>query len=201
MSYCVFEIISQFQHPHASDTDVMYCGGQNHCDPILWCPVHSRLLKPTIVYSVNVGLGKSILAFHGQEVHDMFHLCLFIDTDSHCQIVVQVVHLRKIWVGIKLDSRKVHHLYPTVLQEFLFVDRDFAVGRIHPGVTALVTITLTVIHVQDLMNGNSKQHWGSLIDRATKWYFLSQEKMILVHNSLENNPSWMSTQISLGSSP
>lgn len=106
MSYCVFEIISWFQHPHASDTDLMHCGGQNHCDPILWCPVHSRLLKSTIVYPVDVGLGKGILVFHGQVVHDMFHLCLFIDTDPHCQIVVQVVQLGKIWVGIKLDSSK-----------------------------------------------------------------------------------------------
>lgn len=82
---------------------------------------------------MDVGLGEGILVFHGQEVHDMFHLCLFIDTEPHCQIVLrifQVVHLAMIWARIELGSSKVHHLYQTILQEILSVDRKFAVVRI-----------------------------------------------------------------------
>lgn len=111
-------------------------------------------------------LGKGILVFQGQEVHDMFHLCVFLLTlTSIVRLLSRLFILGKIWVGIKLDSRKVHHLYPTILQEFLFVDRDFAVGGIHPWVTVMVAITLIVIHIQDLTYGNSKWYWG-----MSHWY-------------------------------
>lgn len=154
MSYCVLEIISLVSIPSMLLIQ-LWCTGREK--PLWSYSMMSCPLKFTEAdHSLPCGcwfrqgyfvLGKGILVFQGQEVHDMFHLCLFLLTLTSIVILLsRLFILGKIWVGIKLDSRKVHHLYPTILQEFLFVDRDFAVGGIHPWVTVMVAITLIVTY-------------------------------------------------------
>lgn len=79
------KVQQDFKYPDAADTNLMHCGGQNHCDPIPLCPAHSRLLESAVVHPVHIRLVEGILVFHGQEIQDMFHLPLF-DSDSHVRL-------------------------------------------------------------------------------------------------------------------
>lgn len=46
----------------------------------------SRLPETTVVYPADVVLFEGILVFYSQEVRDMFHLRLFVDTDSDVRL-------------------------------------------------------------------------------------------------------------------
>lgn len=45
-----------------------------------------RLAETTVVYPADVVLFEGILVFYSQEVRDMFHLRLFVDTDSDVRL-------------------------------------------------------------------------------------------------------------------
>lgn len=54
------------------------------------CDVHvmfnCRLPETTVVYPADVVLFEGILVFYNQEIRDMFHLRLFVDTDSDVRL-------------------------------------------------------------------------------------------------------------------
>ena len=56
-----------------------HCGG---CDP----SVPLRLENKITVYPADVVLFEGILVFYTQEVRDMFHMKLFVDTDSDVRL-------------------------------------------------------------------------------------------------------------------
>lgn len=45
-----------------------------------------RLAETTVVYPADVVLFEGILVFYSQEIRDMFHLRLFVDTDSDVRL-------------------------------------------------------------------------------------------------------------------
>lgn len=45
-----------------------------------------RLPETTVVYPADVVLFEGILVFYSQEIRDMFHLRLFVDTDSDVRL-------------------------------------------------------------------------------------------------------------------
>lgn len=47
---------------------------------------HSRLPETTVVYPADVVLFEGILVFYTQEIRDMFHLRLFVDTDPDVRL-------------------------------------------------------------------------------------------------------------------
>lgn len=52
--------------------------------PFLLLP--GRLPETTVVYPADVVLFEGILVFYSQEIRDMFHLRLFVDTDSDVRL-------------------------------------------------------------------------------------------------------------------
>lgn len=52
--------------------------------PFLVLP--GRLPETTVVYPADVVLFEGILVFYSQEIRDMFHLRLFVDTDSDVRL-------------------------------------------------------------------------------------------------------------------
>ncbi|KAG8540861.1 hypothetical protein GDO81_030152 [Engystomops pustulosus] len=81
-----------FDHPDAFDNDLMYqtltriLEGQIVDVPMYDFVTHSRLPETTTVYPADVLLFEGILAFYNQEIRDMFHLKLFVDTDSDVRL-------------------------------------------------------------------------------------------------------------------
>lgn len=49
-------------------------------------PLPGRLPETTVVYPADVVLFEGILVFYTQEIRDMFHLRLFVDTDSDVRL-------------------------------------------------------------------------------------------------------------------
>ncbi|PIO39454.1 hypothetical protein AB205_0033980, partial [Aquarana catesbeiana] len=86
-----------FDHPDAFDNDLMYKtltsiqGGQIVSVPTYDFVTHSRLSETTRVYPPDVLLFEGILAFYNQEIRDMFHLKLFVDTDSDVRLSRRVL--------------------------------------------------------------------------------------------------------------
>lgn len=51
------------------------------------CPYTlGRLAETTVVYPADVVLFEGILVFYNQDIRDMFHLRLFVDTDSDVRL-------------------------------------------------------------------------------------------------------------------
>ncbi|KAK2120494.1 hypothetical protein P7K49_001880 [Saguinus oedipus] len=81
-----------FDHPDAFDNDLMHRTLKNIVEgktvevPTYDFVTHSRLLETTVVYPADVVLFEGILVFYSQEIRDMFHLRLFVDTDSDVRL-------------------------------------------------------------------------------------------------------------------
>ncbi|VFV35245.1 uridine-cytidine kinase 1 [Lynx pardinus] len=81
-----------FDHPDAFDNDLMHRTLKNIVEgktvevPTYDFVTHSRLPETTVVYPADVVLFEGILVFYSQEVRDMFHLRLFVDTDSDVRL-------------------------------------------------------------------------------------------------------------------
>lgn len=56
-----------------------------HQQGLAW-PLPGRLPETTVVYPADVVLFEGILVFYTQEIRDMFHLRLFVDTDSDVRL-------------------------------------------------------------------------------------------------------------------
>ncbi|KAF6128075.1 uridine-cytidine kinase 1 [Phyllostomus discolor] len=81
-----------FDHPDAFDNDLMHRTLKNIVEgktvevPTYDFVTHSRLPETTVVYPADVVLFEGILVFYSQEIRDMFHLRLFVDTDSDVRL-------------------------------------------------------------------------------------------------------------------
>lgn len=53
---------------------------------VLWVLSPGRLAETTVVYPADVVLFEGILVFYNQDIRDMFHLRLFVDTDSDVRL-------------------------------------------------------------------------------------------------------------------
>lgn len=65
------------------------CAGDVSLDPFssaLWVFSPGRLAETTVVYPADVVLFEGILVFYNQDIRDMFHLRLFVDTDSDVRL-------------------------------------------------------------------------------------------------------------------
>lgn len=51
-----------------------------------WPHLSIRLPETAVVYPADVVLFEGILVFYSQEIRDMFHLRLFVDTDSDVRL-------------------------------------------------------------------------------------------------------------------
>ncbi|XP_061764221.1 uridine-cytidine kinase 1 isoform X3 [Nerophis ophidion] len=81
-----------FDHPGAFDNDLMYktlkdiVEGKVVQVPTYDFVTHSRLDERITFYPADVVLFEGILVFYPQKVRDMFHMKLFVDTDSDVRL-------------------------------------------------------------------------------------------------------------------
>ncbi|RXM93507.1 Uridine-cytidine kinase 1 [Acipenser ruthenus] len=138
-----------FDHPDAFDNELMYktlkdiVEGKTVEVPTYDCVTHSRLQETMTVYPADVVLFEGILVFYSQEIRDMFHLKLFVDTDS----------------DVRLSRRDVFNLQT----------KKYADVIIPRGVDNMVAINLIVQHIQDILNGDiCKWQRGAVNGRGLK---------------------------------
>ncbi|XP_025769269.1 uridine-cytidine kinase 1 [Puma concolor] len=127
----------------------------------LWVSPH-RLPETTVVYPADVVLFEGILVFYSQEVRDMFHLRLFVDTDSDVRLSRRV--LRDVHRGRDLEQILTQYttFVKPAFEEFCLPTKKYADVIIPRGVDNMVAINLIVQHIQDILSGDiCKWHRGS----------------------------------------
>ncbi|XP_007942403.1 uridine-cytidine kinase 1 [Orycteropus afer afer] len=167
-----------FDHPDAFDNDLMHRTLKNIVEgktvevPAYDFVTHSRLLETTVVYPADVVLFEGILVFYSQEIRDMFHLRLFVDTDSDVRLSRRV--LRDVHRGRDLEQILTQYttFVKPAFEEFCLPTKKYADVIIPRGVDNMVAINLIVQHIQDILNGDiCKWHRGGPNGRSCKRTF------------------------------
>ncbi|XP_047425335.1 uridine-cytidine kinase 1 [Mugil cephalus] len=164
-----------FDHPEAFDNDLMYQTLKDIVEgrvvevPTYDFVTHSRLEERITVYPADVVLFEGILVFYPQLVRDMFHMKLFVDTDSDVRLSRRV--LRDMTRG--RDLEQILSQYTTFVkpafEEFCLPTKKYADVIIPRGVDNMVAINLIVQHIQDILNGDiCKWQRGSMNGRGLK---------------------------------
>ncbi|EDK99696.1 mCG132213, partial [Mus musculus] len=167
-----------FDHPDAFDNDLMHKTLKNIVEgktvevPTYDFVTHSRLPETTVVYPADVVLFEGILVFYTREIRDMFHLRLFVDTDSDVRLSRRV--LRDVQRGRDLEQILTQYtaFVKPAFEEFCLPTKKYADVIIPRGVDNMVAINLIVQHIQDILNGDlCKQHRGGPNGRNHKRTF------------------------------
>ncbi|XP_056586797.1 uridine-cytidine kinase 1 isoform X1 [Triplophysa dalaica] len=205
-----------FDHPDAFDTEFMcrtlkdIVEGKVVEVPTYDFVTHSRLEEKIRVYPADVVLFEGILVFYTQEVRDMFHMKLFVDTDSDVRLSRRV--LRDMQRG--RDLEQILSQYTTFVkpafEEFCLPTKKYADVIIPRGVDNMgkfetndeiesrnkfllykavlnfflipVAINLIVQHIQDILNGDiCKWQKGSVNGHA---YGRSQKRGAAEHDEI-----------------
>ncbi|NXA66441.1 UCK1 kinase, partial [Mohoua ochrocephala] len=175
-----------FDHPDAFDNDLMHSTLKNIVEgktvevPTYDFVTHSRLAETTVVYPADVVLFEGILVFYNQDIRDMFHLRLFVDTDSDVRLSRRgkalpcpVPYPSSPWgnaqgfylpIPVLRDMKRGRDLeqiltqYTTFVkpafEEFCLPTKKYADVIIPRGVDNMVAINLIVQHIQDILNGD-----------------------------------------------
>ncbi|KAM4634719.1 uridine-cytidine kinase 1-like [Polymixia lowei] len=156
-----------FDHPDAFDNELMYKTLKDIVEgkvvevPTYDFVTHSRLEDKITVYPADVVLFEGILVFYTQNVRDMFHMKLFVDTDSDVRLSRRV--LRD--MTRRRDLEQILTQYTTFVkpafEEFCLPTKKYADVIIPRGVDNMVAINLIVQHIQDILNGDCKWQRGS----------------------------------------
>ncbi|KAF5920991.1 hypothetical protein HPG69_014680 [Diceros bicornis minor] len=169
-----------FDHPDAFDNDLMHRTLKNIVEgrtvevPTYDFVSHSRLPETTVVYPADVVLFEGILVFYSQEIRDMFHLRLFVDTDSDVRLSRRGVSppaasgWGPFWAAVHL-LLSLYLPLPSRVPEGTKKYADVIIPR---GVDNMVAINLIVQHIQDILNGDiCKWHRGGPNGRSYKRTF------------------------------
>nr|XP_023421187.1 uridine-cytidine kinase 1 isoform X2 [Cavia porcellus] len=107
-----------------------------------------------------------------QDIRDMFHLRLFVDTDSDVRLSRRV--LRDVHRGRDLEQILTQYttFVKPAFEEFCLPTKKYADVIIPRGVDNMVAINLIVQHIQDILNGDlCKRHRGGANGRSHKRTF------------------------------
>ncbi|XP_030006553.1 uridine-cytidine kinase 1 isoform X1 [Sphaeramia orbicularis] len=178
-----------FDHPDAFDNDLMYKTLKDIVEgrvvevPTYDFVTHSRLEDRITLYPADVVLFEGILVFYPQKVRDMFHMKLFVDTDSDVRLSRRV--LRDVNRGRDLEQILTQYttFVKPAFEEFCLPTKKYADVIIPRGVDNMgkhfnllfcdyslslqyhdytlfsvclspVAINLIVQHIQDILNGD-----------------------------------------------
>ncbi|KAG4070163.1 hypothetical protein HA402_003853 [Bradysia odoriphaga] len=113
--------------------------------------------KTVTIYPADVVLFEGILVFYFQSIRDLFHMKLFVDTDSDTRLA------RRVPRDIKERGRDLDHVlnqYMTFVKpafdEFCSPTKKFADVIIPRGADNTVAIELIVQHIRDFLNNRCK---------------------------------------------
>ncbi|XP_028830477.1 uridine-cytidine kinase 1 [Denticeps clupeoides] len=149
-----------FDHPDAFDNELMYQTLKDIVEgkvvevPTYDFVTHSRLQERIKVYPADVVLFEGILVFYAQDIRDMFHMKLFVDTDSDVRLSRRV--LRDMNRGRDLEQILTQYttFVKPAFEEFCLPTKKYADVIIPRGVDNMVAINLIVQHIQDILNGD-----------------------------------------------
>ncbi|XP_026882835.1 uridine-cytidine kinase 1 isoform X2 [Electrophorus electricus] len=149
-----------FDHPDAFDTELMcqtlkdIVEGRVVEVPTYDFVTHSRLQEKIRVYPADVVLFEGILVFYTQEVRDMFHMKLFVDTDSDVRLSRRVLRDMKRGRDLEQILTQYTTFVKPAFEEFCLPTKKYADVIIPRGVDNMVAINLIVQHIQDILNGD-----------------------------------------------
>ncbi|XP_009475354.1 PREDICTED: uridine-cytidine kinase 1 [Nipponia nippon] len=149
-----------FDHPDAFDNDLMHTTLKNIVEgktvevPTYDFVTHSRLAETTVVYPADVVLFEGILVFYNQDIRDMFHLRLFVDTDSDVRLSRRVLRDMKRGRDLEQILSQYTTFVKPAFEEFCLPTKKYADVIIPRGVDNMVAINLIVQHIQDILNGD-----------------------------------------------
>ncbi|XP_071622233.1 uridine-cytidine kinase 1 isoform X1 [Heliangelus exortis] len=170
-----------FDHPDAFDNDLMHSTLKNIVEgktvevPAYDFVTHSRLAETTVVYPADVVLFEGILVFYNQDIRDMFHLRLFVDTDSDVRLSRRVLRDMKRGRDLEQILTQYTTFVKPAFEEFCLPTKKYADVIIPRGVDNMgkrelgslpdfsgettfgvgkrtVAINLIVQHIQDILN-------------------------------------------------
>lgn len=160
-----------FDHPDAFDNELIV---STLCDikegktvqiPVYDFVSHSRKQETVTVYPADVVLFEGILMFYSQQIRDLFHMKLFVDTDADTRLSRRV--LRDISErGRDLESVLAQYItfVKPAFEEFCLPSKKYADVIIPRGVDNLVAINLIVQHIQDILNGGLTKRMNGWIN-------------------------------------
>ncbi|XP_062361870.1 uridine-cytidine kinase 1 isoform X3 [Cinclus cinclus] len=126
-----------FDHPDAFDNDLM----------------HSTLKN--IVEGKTVEVPTYDFVTHSsQDIRDMFHLRLFVDTDSDVRLSRRVLRDMKRGRDLEQILTQYTTFVKPAFEEFCLPTKKYADVIIPRGVDNMVAINLIVQHIQDILNGD-----------------------------------------------
>uniref|UniRef100_A0A1B6HFP3 uridine/cytidine kinase n=1 Tax=Homalodisca liturata TaxID=320908 RepID=A0A1B6HFP3_9HEMI len=156
-----------FDHPDAFNDELIYQTLQDvlagkKCEiPVYDYRTNSIVPnQTTTVYPADVVLFEGILVFYFPEVRDLFHMKLFVDTDSDTRLARRVPRDIK-ERGRDLDNVLTHYMnyVKPAFEDFCLPTKKFADVIIPRGADNTVAIDLIVHHIWDILHGSaSSQH-------------------------------------------
>nr|CAG4643912.1 EOG090X050I [Lepidurus arcticus] len=152
-----------FDHPDAFDNELVLqtlrkiLQGVPCAIPVYDFINHSRKPDESItIYPADVVLFEGILVFYHQEVRDLFHMKLFVDTDADTRLS------RRVLRDTRERGRDLEHvlnqytaLVKPAFEEFCLPTKKFADVIIPRGAENTVAIDLIVQHIQDILICNA----------------------------------------------
>ncbi|XP_073816943.1 uridine-cytidine kinase isoform X1 [Musca autumnalis] len=164
-----FQGLYNFDHPDAFDEQLMYdtleaiLRGVKVEIPGYDYKTNSLDYENKLtIYPADVVLFEGILVFYFPKIRDLFHMKLFVDTDSDTRLARRVprdINER----GRDLDAVLTQYMtfVKPAFEEFCSPTKKFADVIIPRGADNTVAIDLIVQHIRDLLNNQSSSRKGS----------------------------------------
>uniref|UniRef100_A0A1B6CPJ1 uridine/cytidine kinase n=1 Tax=Clastoptera arizonana TaxID=38151 RepID=A0A1B6CPJ1_9HEMI len=149
-----------FDHPAAFNNEFIYqtlqdiLAGKKCHIPVYDYRTNSRIDNQFItIYPADVVLFEGILVFYFPEIRDLFHMKLFVDTDSDTRLARRVPRDIK-ERGRELDQVLAHYMnfVKPAFEDFCLPTKKFADVIIPRGADNTVAIELIVQHIRDFLN-------------------------------------------------
>ncbi|XP_011632546.1 probable uridine-cytidine kinase isoform X2 [Pogonomyrmex barbatus] len=154
-----------FDHPDAFDDDLILQTLQDilagvKCEIPAYDYRTNSLMKDqiTTIYPADVVLFEGILVFYFPKIRDLFHMKLFVDTDSDTRLA------RRVPRDIKERGRDLDYVLNQYMnfvkpafEEFCLPTKKFADVIIPRGADNTVAIDLIVQHIRDFLSNRGRQ--------------------------------------------
>ncbi|XP_022193145.1 uridine-cytidine kinase isoform X2 [Nilaparvata lugens] len=151
-----------FDHPDAFNEDLILqtlqdiLAGKKCQIPVYDYRTNSRTDQYITIYPADVVLFEGILVFYFPEVRDLFHMKLFVDTDSDTRLARRVIRdINERGRDLEQVLKQYMNFVKPNFEEFCLPTKKFADVIIPRGADNTVAIDLIVHHIWDILHGTS----------------------------------------------
>ncbi|XP_049820892.1 uridine-cytidine kinase isoform X2 [Aethina tumida] len=111
------------------------------------------------IYPADVVLFEGILVFYWPEIRNLYHMKLFVDTDSDTRLARRVPRdINERGRDLEQVLNQYMNFVKPAFEEFCFPTKKFADVIIPRGADNNVAIDLIVHHIWDILHGNGKEN-------------------------------------------